>query len=74
MENKGETGSRGSNSRLPFGVNVNLNLLSNLICLNGICEWLAGAAPDTVQPVHVQPPLVSSVPRVQTLIFSQSKP
>ena len=23
----------------------------------------------TVRPVHVQPPLVSSVPRVQTLIF-----
>ena len=26
MENKGETWSRGTNSRLPFGVNVNLNL------------------------------------------------
>ena len=26
MKNKGKTWSRGSNSRLPFGVNVNLNL------------------------------------------------
>ena len=26
MENKGKTWSRGTNSRLPFGVNVNLNL------------------------------------------------
>ena len=78
MENKGETGSRGSNSRLPFGVNVYLNLPSNLICLNGICEW-PPAPPQilgvyTAQLVHVQPPLVSSVPRVQTLNFSQSTP
>ena len=29
MENKGETGLRGRNSRLPFGVNVNLNLSNN---------------------------------------------
>ena len=27
-ENKGKTWSRGTNSRLPFGVNVNLNLSS----------------------------------------------
>ena len=26
MENKGKTWSRGTNLRLPFGVNVNLNL------------------------------------------------
>ena len=26
MKNKGETWSRGTNSRLPFGVNVDLNL------------------------------------------------
>ena len=32
MENKGKTWSRGTNSRLPFSVNVILNL-SNVICL-----------------------------------------
>ena len=34
MENKGKTWSRGTNSRPPFGVNVNLNL-SNIL----IDEW-----------------------------------
>ena len=32
MKNKGKTWSRGTNSRLPFGVNVYLNL-SNIIPL-----------------------------------------
>ena len=30
MENKGKTWSRGTNSRLPFGVNINLNLSSGV--------------------------------------------
>ena len=33
MENKGKTWSRGTNSRLPFGVNVNLNLSSGVLII-----------------------------------------
>ena len=31
MESKGKTWSRGTNSRLPFAVNLNLNLSINII-------------------------------------------
>ena len=31
MENKGKTWSHGTNSRLPFGVNLNLNLSNSFV-------------------------------------------
>ena len=54
MENKEKTCSRGTHSRLPFGVNVNLNISSQQL-LNGssVIVWMSEFKPDTPHWIRV---------------------